>query len=45
MNMEKPICPKCHSKVNVVRIAVGFRCAYCDIKFNDIETGSQQKLL
>ena len=32
MISEKPTCPKCKAKVNVIRQIVGFRCVFCGKK-------------
>jgi ribosomal protein L37AE/L43A len=44
MKNDKPKCPKCHSSANVVKMAVGFRCCYCDYKFNIGEKSGQTHL-
>lgn len=39
-----PCCPRCKSIANVVRLTLGFRCAFCDLKFNIQDKMGQQKL-
>ncbi len=42
--MLKPICPKCHSNKNIIRLGVGFRCVFCMKMFfkGDIVDGEHQ---
>lgn len=40
----KPLCPRCNSRANVVTLAVGFRCAFCNIRFHRQEKIGQTKL-
>lgn len=42
---DKPKCPKCNSSANVVKMASGFRCSFCETRFfNKGEMGGQTHL-
>ncbi len=44
MGRDTPNCPRCRTNINVIKMFVGFRCAFCGTKFYGKEEGGQQKL-